>query len=135
MAKKSVRTDNPWAVLLEDLRQARNESYREASQAAGLDHGALHRFIKTGSRPNRESCIALAYHFDINPNELLVAAGHEPLPWFDPSLTSPHDYPFEVKQVAEALIRIRNLGLRRRVCGALQSLVETITHTAPTDSG
>jgi hypothetical protein len=135
MAKKKVQTHNPWAVLLEKLRQERNESYRYASQAAGLDHGALHRFIKADRRPNRESCIALAHHFEINPNELLVAAGYEPLPWFDPSLTDAYDYPFEVKQVAEALTCIQDLGLRRRVCGAMQALAEAMTHTAPANNG
>lgn len=127
MADRKVQTDNPWAVLLERLRQERNESYREASIAAGLDHGALHRFIKTDRRPNRESCIALAHHFEINPNELLVAAGHEPLPWFDPSLTDPHDYPFEVKQVAEALLRIQSPGLRREVCQAMAALANAVS--------
>jgi hypothetical protein len=135
MVKKSVQTYNPWAALLEELRLERNESYREASIAAGLDHGALHRFIKTDRRPNRESCIALAHHFDINPNELLVAAGYGPLPWFDPSLTDAHDYPFEVKQVAEALLRIRDLGFRRRVCGAMQALAEAMTRATPADNG
>lgn len=126
MAKREVQTDNPWAVLLERLRQERNESYREAAIAAGLDHGALHRFVKTNRRPNRESCIALAHHFEINPNELLVAAGHDPLPWFDPSLTDPDDYPFEVKQVAEALLRIGDLRLRHQVCQAMQSLAQAV---------
>lgn len=127
MAEREVQTNKPWAMLLERLRQARNESYREASIAAGLDHGALHRFIKTNRRPNRESCIALAHHFEINPNEMLVAAGYEPLPWFDPSLTDPQNYPFEVKQVAEALLHIQNPGLRREVCQAMMTLASAVS--------
>ena len=127
MTTKETQEETPWAKLLEELRQARNESYREASLAAGLDHGALHRFVRAQRRPNRESCIALAHHFQINPNELLVAAGHEPLPWFDPSLTGVQDYPFEVKRVAEALIEIEDLRLRREVCDALQALAQAMT--------
>ena len=126
MATQEIQTHRPWAVLLEELCRARNESYRQASLAAGLDHGAVHRFVKGNQRPHRESCIALAHHFGLNPNEILVAAGHEPLPWFDPSLTHPGDYPFEVKQVAEALIHIANPRLRREVCEAVQALAGAV---------
>ena len=126
MATKETQAHRPWAALLEELCQARNESYRQASLAAGLDHGAVHRFVKGNRRPHRESCIALAHHFGLNPNELLAAAGHEPLPWFDPSLTNPGDYPFEVKQVAEALIRIASPRLRREVCEAVEALAQAV---------
>jgi len=122
MVAKESETQQPWAVLLEELCQARNESYRRASLAAGLDHGAVHRFVRGNCRPHRESCIALAHHFGLNPNEMLVAAGHEPLPWFDPSLVDASDYPFEVKQVAETLMRISSPRLRREICEALQTL-------------
>jgi transcriptional regulator with XRE-family HTH domain len=134
MPAKETRQEFGWAKLLEELRQDRNESYREASLAAGLDHGALHRFVRGQRRPNRESCIALANHFDINPNELLVAAGHEPLPWFDPSLTDIQDYPLEVKRVAEALIEIENLRLRREVCDALRALAQAMTGATPCEN-
>jgi hypothetical protein len=126
MVAEEIPTHRPWAVLLEELCQAHNESYRQASLAAGLDHGAVHRFVKGNRRPHRESCIALAHHFGLNPNELLAAAGHEPLPWFDPSLVNPGDYPFEVKQVAETLIRIASPRLRREVCEALQALAGAV---------
>jgi hypothetical protein len=122
MAVKNTENRRPWAVLLEELCRARNESYRRASLAAGLDHGAVHRFVRGNCRPHRESCIALAHHFGLNPNEMLVAAGHEPLPWFDPSLVNASDYPFEVKQVAETLMRISSPRLRREICEALQTL-------------
>ena len=125
------QAEAPWAELLEELRRARNESYREASLAAVLDNGALHRFIRGKRRPNRESCIALAHHFEINPNELLIAAHHEPLPWFDPSLTNAQDYPFEVKQVAEALLGIHDLRLRREACEAMQALACAMTGVRP----
>jgi len=45
MATQEIQTHRPWAVLLEELCRARNESYRQASLAAGLDHGAVHRFV------------------------------------------------------------------------------------------
>jgi hypothetical protein len=134
MASTETREEAHWAKLLEELRQTRNQSYRQASLAAGLDHGALHRFVRGQRRPNRESCIALAHHFDINPNELLVAAGHEPLPWFDPSLTDAQDYPFEVKRAAEALTEIQDLQLRRGVCDAVRALAQAMTNATPCEN-
>ena len=85
---------------LEGLRQEANESYRGASVAAGLDHGALRRYIKKHQRPTRESCIALADHFGANPNELLTRAGYEAMHFFDRSLVDPSAYPPEVEEVA-----------------------------------
>jgi transcriptional regulator with XRE-family HTH domain len=65
--------------VLDELRQGRNESYREASLNAGLDHGALRRYICDGRRPQRQALIALADHFGVNPNELLPLAGYPPM--------------------------------------------------------
>ena len=120
------QTHRPWAVLLEELCRARGT--RATARHPGRRAGPRRRapLCQGNQRPHRESCIALAHHFGLNPNELLVAAGHEPLPWFDPSLTNPGDYPFEVKQVAEALIRIASPRLRREVCEAVEALAQAV---------
>ena len=67
------------AEYLEGLRRNRNESFRQAALRSGLDHGALLRYTKKHQRPTRESCIALADHFGVNPNEILTRAGYDPL--------------------------------------------------------
>jgi len=122
-----------FAEYLERLRQERNESYREASLRAGLDHGSLARYIKEHQRPTRESCIALADHFGVNPNELLTRAGYEPLHFFDRSLVDPEAYPPEVEEVASYLVRLKPASRRREVCRAVRELLAAASRTAPAE--
>jgi transcriptional regulator with XRE-family HTH domain len=118
-----------FAAYLEGLRQERNESYREASMAAGLDHGAMRRYIREKQRPTRESCIALADHFGVNPNELLTRAGYEAMHFFDRSLVDPSAYPPEVEEVASCLARMKPASRRREVCRAVRELLEAASRT------
>lgn len=118
-----------FGAYLEQLRQERNESYREASMAAGLDHGAMRRYINDKQRPTRESCIALADHFGVNPNELLTRAGYQAMHFFDRSLVDPMAYPPEVEEVASSLARLEPVWRRRAVCRAVRELVEAASRT------
>ncbi len=117
------------AEYLDGLRQERNESFREASLAAGLDHGALLRYVRKQNRPTRESCIALADHFGVNPNEVLTRAGYDPLHFFDRSLIDPSALAPEVAEVAAFLNRLSPLARRREVCRAVRDLVEAAART------
>lgn len=121
--KTRQREPEELAAFLARLLEERNETMRHASLAAGLEHGAMHRYIKERRRPRRESCIALADHFGINPNELLVRAGYEPMAYFDPSLLGADDYPPEVKEVATLLTRIPGFTARREMCQAVREVV------------
>lgn len=107
-----------WALM-----EARNETAREVSLKAGLDHGAFLRFTRKMQRPTRESCIVLAEHFEVNPNEILVRAGYEPLHFFDRSLVDPSAWPPEVEEVATALARLGPASYRREVCRSLRGLL------------
>jgi len=109
---------------VKQLLEERNETSREASLRAGLDRSALWRFIKKETRPHRDACILLAQHFEVNPNEMLQAAGYDPISLFDLSLADPDEYPPEVKAVAQALSRIEDLERRRAVCEAVGALVD-----------
>ena len=119
------------AEYLEGLRQNRNESFRQAALRSGLDHGALLRYIKKHQRPTRESCIALADHFGVNPNEILTRAGYDPLHFFDRSLLDPGALAPEVEEVAVYLNRLSPLSRRREVCQAVRALVDAAARTAP----
>ena len=116
----------PLAALLERLLEKHNETARGASLASGLDHGAVGRFLRGEVRPHRDTCIVLAGHFGLNPNDLLAAAGYEPLAIFDMSLADPSEFPPEVKEVALALGRIADPTLRRKVCRAVHTLVSAL---------
>jgi hypothetical protein len=116
----------PLAALLEQLLEEHNETARGTSLASGLDHGAVGRFLRGEVRPHRDTCIVLAEHFGLNPNELLEAAGYEPLTIFDLSLADPSEFPPEVKQVALALGQIADPTLRRDVCSAIHTLALAI---------
>ncbi|MEA3339026.1 MAG: helix-turn-helix transcriptional regulator [Chloroflexota bacterium] len=113
-----------FAAYLHQLREAHNESMREASMAAGLDHSALYRFATEHQRPTRDSCIALADHFDLNPNEVLERAGYPPLRFFDRSLVDPQAQPPYVAELASRLSRIRPPARRRRICQSLLRVIE-----------
>lgn len=66
----------PLVSLLERLRAERNESYREASLNAGLDSETMRRYCVRHQRPEMQALIILAEHYEVNPNELLAAAGY-----------------------------------------------------------
>lgn len=112
------------AAYLEELLRARNESMRSASLAAGLDHGALNRFISNRQRPTRESCIAIADYFGLNPNEILTRAGYEAMHFFDRTLIDPDALPPDVLELARYLSRIQPLSRRRQLCQAIREVVE-----------
>ena len=67
------------AQYLIDLCEARGESWREASVKAGMSHGALSAIIGGWMKPSVATCLKLANHFGVAPNELLALAGHKPL--------------------------------------------------------
>lgn len=113
-----------FAAYLSELLEARNESMREASLAAGLNHSAVNRFITDRQRPTRESCIALADHFGLNPNEMLERAGYEPMHFFDRSLVDPEAMPPDVLELSRYLRRIRPYGRRRQLCRVIRELLD-----------
>lgn len=130
-----TRSGNPYdrsslAEYLDGLRQDHNESFREAALRSGLDHGALLRYVKKHQRPTRESCIAMADHFGINPNEILTRAGYDPLHFFDRSLVDPQALAPEVEEIAIYLNRLSPLARRREVCQAVRALVDAAARTA-----
>ena len=113
-----------FAAYLEALLKAHNQSYRHASLQAGLDAGAVRRYVKLGTQPLIASCIALAEHFGISPNEMLIAAGHDPLVVLDPSLVDPTALPPEVGEVALVLAQMPDPGRRRRLCSLVHEMVD-----------
>jgi hypothetical protein len=130
MSRRSRRAGYDPEEFIPHLRRLlaeRNESYREASLEAGLDRSAVWRFIEKGTRPHRDACILLAQHFGVNPNEMLQAAGYDPIPLFDLSLADPDEYPPEVKAVAQALARIKDPERRRAACEAVHALADLAT--------
>ena len=123
-----------FAAYLERLLDERNETMREASLSAGLDHSALSRFITQRQRPTRESCIALADHFRLNPNEVLTRAGYDAMHFFDRSLVDPEALPVEVSTLARYLSRIQPLARRRQLCQAIHTLIALATQEDEEDS-
>ena len=115
-----------FSAYLWGLLEERNETPREASLEAGLDHGAFLRFTRKQQRPTRESCIALADHFEINPNEIMTRAGYEALHFFNRSLVDPSAWPPEVEDVATVLARIEPATYRREVCRSLRGLLDAV---------
>jgi len=120
--------------FLEQLVTERNETYRQASLRSGLDHGAVRRYLKAGSRPSRDACISLAYHFGVHPNVMLQKAGYPPLAYFDLSLADPAEFAPAVKEVARELMKIEDTALRERVCEAVLRLVREM-FTASAEGG
>ncbi len=109
---------------LKELVESSKQTLRQISLAAGLDHAAMQRYIKRGSKPSQDACIALADYFGIHPNVVLEKAGYAPRASFDLSLADPNEFPPEVKEIALELMEIEDTDMRRRVCGAVLQLVK-----------
>jgi transcriptional regulator with XRE-family HTH domain len=63
---------------LDELLAARGLNMRQAALKAGLYQGAISQ-MRRGKRPHRDSLLLLAQAMEVPPNELLAAAGFEPL--------------------------------------------------------
>jgi transcriptional regulator with XRE-family HTH domain len=111
------------AQALDELRRGRNESYRETSLKAGLDHGALRRYVCDGRRPQRQALIALADHFGVNPNELLPLAGYPPMKLFERVAVDPDSLPSDIGGLVEDLQRIPDRAQRRKLVEAVSVLL------------
>ena len=125
LAKQPSRYDpKPFMARILKLLEERNESYREAALASGLDHQALHRYLSGHRRPHMHACILLADHFGINPNEFLQLANYPPLKVFDLQTASAERLPPEAVDVALDLARIPDPGVRQAVAGAMRILLK-----------
>jgi transcriptional regulator with XRE-family HTH domain len=115
---KSDYDPAPFQKLLQQLLDESGESFREASAAAGLSPTTLSNYMR-GSRPMRDACIALADHFDVDPNDLLRAAGYEPLRIFERIKLNPSDLPPDVAQLAAEIMKIEDEVKRKAMSEAL----------------
>ena len=125
-SKRAGYDREQFVPFLRRLLEERNETYREAAIKAGLDRSSVWRFLNKGTRPHRDACILLAQHFEVNPNEMLAAAGYEPIALFDLSLVDPDEFSPEVKALARVLTEIPDPEKRRRVCTLLGALVDLV---------
>lgn len=108
---------------LRELLEKYNESYREASLRAGLDHQGVRRVLE-GQRPSMHICILLADHFRVNPNEFLTMAGWPALKILDIRSIDTENLPPEAVEVAVALGKIENPGIRKEISQAILTLVK-----------
>ena len=116
----------PLIKRLRELLEKHNESYREASLRAGLDHQSVRRILD-GQRPSMHICILLADHFGINPNEFLTLAGWPALKAFDVRSVTQENLPPEAVDVALAVAKIADPGARKEVATAILTLVRKYT--------
>ncbi len=123
-ALKKRYDPQPLRTRVEQLLTERNESYREAALRAGLDHQAVRRILSVGQRPAISTCILLADHFDLNPNEFLELAGHPPLKVFEVNAVNAQRLPPEAIAAALEIARIPNPRTRKAVAQAIQALIQ-----------
>ena len=113
----------PLIARIKELLKKHNESYREASLRTGLDHQAIRRIL-SGQKPQMHVCILLADHFGVNPNEILQLAGWPTLKAFDVSVVDMVNLPPEATEVALAVAKISEPGVRREVADAILTLTK-----------
>jgi len=111
------------AAVFRRLLEEHNESYREASLRAGLDHATLGRYIRDKQRPSRSSLLVLADHFGVNPNDLLELAGYDPLEIFEREATDLEGVSPAVRALVDDMERIPDPVLRKRLAEAIQLLL------------
>jgi len=119
----------PFRQLLVELLKKTGESYRKASLAAGLPSNAISKYM-SGLRPSQRACVALADHFGVNPNELLQAAGYEPLRIFDRSLMQSGEMSPEMQEVFAQIQQIEDPIVRRRMLEAIATLIDAYLRAA-----
>lgn len=105
------------------LLEEKNENYREASLRAGLDNASIQRIV-SGQRPSLTTCVYLANHFEVNPNEFLELALWPRLQVFDVSIDTPGKLPIESVDVALKIAKISDPKTRRKVSDAIMVLLE-----------
>ena len=113
----------PFITRLNELMEKHNESYREAGMNAGLDHQAIRRIL-SGQRPAMVNCILLADHYGVNPNEFLELAGWPTLKVFDVRGLETNRLPPESVDVALALSRVPDPGVRKQLATAVITLLQ-----------
>ncbi len=111
----------PLSAVLARWVTERDLSYRQASLEAGLDCGALSRFITEERRPSRHSLILLADYFGVNPNELLTLVGYPALEIF---ATAEAGLPPELAGLWSRLQAIADPVARSRVIAALEVVLD-----------
>jgi hypothetical protein len=121
-AEQAPYDPQPMIARVRELLEKHNESYREAALDSGLDHQAVRRIL-AGKRPNMITCILLADHYQVNPNEFLLLGGWPTLKTFDIQTASAENLPPEAVAVAKEIARIPNPGMRKVVTEAILTLV------------
>lgn len=121
-AMKAEFDSRALTTLLMKLLKERNESLREAALKSGLDHQALRRLL-AGQRPNIVTCILLADHFGISPNDFLKLAGWPTMKVFDVEISNEENLPIEAVEVARDLARIKDPITRKMVTEAIRMLL------------
>jgi hypothetical protein len=84
----------------------------------------MRRILALGMRPNRETLIALADHFGIDPNELLELGHYKPLGFFQVETASAEALPTEAADVALDIAKISDPGTRKAVAKAVRTLLK-----------
>lgn len=123
--RDSGYTPQPFIDRLNELLKKNKESYREAALSSGLDHQAVRRIL-AGQQPSMTNCILLADHFAINPNEFLELAGWPTLRAFETDSIDSTILPPEAVEVAVALSKIANPGIRKEYASAFMSLIKQV---------
>lgn len=121
-AMKAEFDSEALTTLLMKLLKEGNESLREAALRSGMDHQALRRLL-AGQRPNITTCILLADHFGISPNDLLKLAGWPTMKVFDVAISSDENLPAEAIEVARDIAKIKDPITRKAVTEAIRTLL------------
>jgi len=113
--------------LLQRMLEKTGESYSAAARASGLHQTTISNYLRetSPSRPMRDACIALADHFGINPNEMLEAAGYEPLHFFDRRMIDPNAMPPDIDQLTGEIMQIEDDIVREEMVDTLRQVLRT----------
>ena len=112
----------PLSEMLKRLLRERGESYRGASMRAGLDYGALFRFVEQGRRPSKDSLITLAEYFKVNPNDLLELAGYPRIQLFD--AVEEERVPPELLGIVQRVSAVKDAARRARLIRVLEEMLD-----------
>jgi transcriptional regulator with XRE-family HTH domain len=121
-ARAHTYDSEPFVSKIKELLKQRNQSYREAALAAGLDHQGIRRIL-AGQQPSLTNCILLANYFGVNPNEFLQLAGWPTLKVFEVEIIKGEHLPQEAVDIALAVSKISNPITRKQISTAVLALI------------
>ncbi len=112
-----------FGAFIRPLLTDRGLTMRRACLQAGMNQSTLAHYLRGIRAPTRDSLLLLAETLDIDANEMLAAAGYEPLPALNRAMLDTSELPPDLRVLALELARVEPVR-RNEIVRAIRSLLK-----------